>query len=180
MKVFFVLVIAFSLTGCANFATGRYSISTDNAVALRSLSGTQINVGSFTDKENISEIACHYHGPVTTLDGETFASFIQKAFTDELKMAGIYSKTAPVTITGRLDRIDYSTAFASEWELMLTLYASTGKSVTVSENYKYTGSVFAAPGGECVQAALAFVPAVQNLIGKIIEQLPALNVSKPN
>lgn len=89
MKVFFVLVIAFTLTGCANFATGRYSISTDNAVALRSLSGTQVNVGNFTDKENISEIACHFHGPVTTLDGETFASFIQKAFTDELKMAGI-------------------------------------------------------------------------------------------
>lgn len=180
MKVFFVLVMAFSLTGCANFATGRYSISTDNAVELRSLSGTQINVGNFTDKENISEIACHFHGPVTTLDGETFASFIQKAFTDELKMAGIYSKTAPLTITGRLDRIDYSTAFGSEWELMLTLNASTGKSVTVSENYKYTGSVFAAPGGECVQAALAFVPAVQNLIGRIIEQLPVLNANKPN
>lgn len=63
---------------------------------------------------------------------------------------------------------------------MLTLNASTGKSVTVSENYKYTGSVFAAPGGECVQAALAFVPAVQNLIGKIIEQLPVLNANKPN
>jgi len=172
MKMIIVLATVVFLSGCANFATGRYSISTDNAVALRSLSGTQVNVGNFTDKDNISEIACHFHGPVTTLDGETFASFIQKAFTDELKMAGIYSKTAPITITGRLDKIDYTTAFGSEWELLLTLNSSNGKSVTISENYKYTGSVFAAPGGECAQAALAFVPAVQNLIGKIIEQLP--------
>ncbi len=112
-----------------------------------------------------------FHGPITTLDGETFASFIQKAFTDELKMAGIYSKAAPVTITGRLDHIDYSTAFAHRWELTLTLISTTGKTVTVTENYDYAGSVFAAPGGECIQAALAFVPAVQNLLGKIIEQL---------
>jgi hypothetical protein len=181
MKMIFVLVIAVFFTGCANFATSRYSISTDNTIALRSLSGTQLNVGNFTDKKNISKIACHYHGPVTTLDGETFASFIQKAFTDELKMAGIYSKTAPVAITGRLDHIDYSTAFGHKWELTLTLNASTGKSVTVTENYSYSGSVFAAPGGECAQAALAFVPAVQNLIGKIIEQLPLslLNKSSP-
>ncbi len=175
MKILFTLAIAFSLTGCGNFATGRYSISTDNAVALRSLSGIQLNVGNFTDKDNISEISCHSHGPVTTLDGETFASYIQKAFTDELKMSGIYLKTAPVTITGRLDHIDYSTAFASKWDLTLTLNSSNGKSVTVTENYDYKGSVFAAPGGECVQAALAFAPAVQNLIGKAIEQLPEIS-----
>jgi hypothetical protein len=178
MKKLIILTIAFFLAGCANFATNRYSISTDNAVALRSLSGTQLNVGNFTDKDNISEISCHFHGPVTTLDGESFASFIQKAFTDELKMAGIYSKNAPVTIIGNLDKIDYSTAFGHEWLLILKLNSSTGKSVTVTENYKYSGSVFAAPGGECAQAALAFVPAVQNLIGKTIEQLPFL--LKPN
>lgn len=173
MKMTIVLVIAIFLAGCANYSTGRYSISTDNAVALRSLSGTQINVGSFTDNESISEIACHFHGPVTTLDGETFVSFIQKAFTDELKMAGLYSKTAPVTITGRLDHIDYSSV-TSQWDITLTVNASTGKSATITENYRFSGSVFASPGGECVQNALAFVPAVQNLNGKIIEQIPVL------
>jgi hypothetical protein len=174
MKTVIILVTLLFISGCANFATNRYSISTDNAVALRSLSGTQLNVGNFVDKENISEISCHYHGPVTTIDGEPFAKFIEKAFSDELKMSGIYSKTAPVTISGYLDHIDYSTAFDSRWDLTLTLNSSTGKSVTITESYQYKGSVFAAPGGECAQAALAFVPAVQNLIGKIIQQLPSI------
>ncbi len=174
MKNIVVLLIALILTGCGNFATGRYTISTDNAVALRSFSGSPINVGNFTDKENLSAIACHTHGPVSTLDGETFASFIQKAFTDELKMAGLYSKAAPVTITGNLDHIDYTTALGHQWDLTLTLNSSTGKSATVSEIYKYSGSVFAAPGAEYAQAALAFVPAVQNLNAKIIAELPML------
>jgi hypothetical protein len=174
MKSLIVLFFALFLAGCGNYATDRYSISTDNAVALRSYSVTKINVGDFVDEENLSSIACQYHGPVTTLDGETFASFLQKAFTDELKMAGIYSKEAPVTISGRLDEIDYSTAFSISWELKLTLISSTGKSATVSKTYKYKGSIFGTPGGECAQAALAFVPAVQNLNAKIIEQLPML------
>lgn len=165
-----VLIMLLFITGCANYATGRYSVSPDNAVALRSISGMQVNVGNFTDEKNISAIACHFHGPVTTLDGETFASFIQKAFTDELKMAGIYSKTAPVTITGSLDHIDFS-SISSQWDIVLTLKSSTGKSVTITENFKFSGSIFASPGGECVQNALAFVPAVQNLIGKMIAEM---------
>lgn len=175
MKRIFVLAIVGLLGGCANFATGRYTVSTDNVVALRSLSGTQIAVGEFTDPENRRELACQYHGPMVTLDGETFASFIGKAFADELKMAGLYSATAPVTITGRLDQIDNSTAFGTDWELTLTVFASTGRSGTITEKYDYKGSVFSFdPGAECEQVALAFVPAVQNLIGKIIQQLPLL------
>ena len=175
MKIAHVVAISLFLSGCANFATGRYTISADNAVALRSLSGTQINVGEFTDPEDRKEIACQYHGPLVTLDGETFASFIGKAFADELKMAGIYSKSAPVTISGTLDHIANANAFSTKWELTLTVRTSTGRSVTVTETYDYKGSVFSLdPGAECEQAALAFVPAVQNVVGQIIQQLPGL------
>ena len=166
---------AMMLTGCAHYATGRYTIATDNAVALRSMSGMQVNVGAFTDAKNTTEISCHMHGPVSTLDGETFASFIRKAFVDELKMSGVYSASAPVTVSGRLDTVDYKTAFGTEWDFTVTLTASNGKTATVTETYVYRGSkVRWDAGGECEQVALAFVPGVQNLVGKMIAQLPML------
>lgn len=174
MKYVIILFTVCIISGCGSFATNRYSISTDNAVMLRSFEGSQLNVENFFDKNNVSEISCHFHGSVHTVDGEPFAKFIEKALSDELKMAGVYSKTAPVTISGHLDSIDFSTAFDTRWDITLTLKSSTGKSVTITENYQYNGSVFGSDGGECGQAALAFVPAVQNLVGKIIAQLPNL------
>lgn len=164
------LVILFAITifisGCSTYSASRYSISTDNVVALRSLNGQSVNVGAFSaTKSGEKEIMCRGVGPIKTPDGEPFSEYVRKAFLDELKIANVYSVSAPVTITGNLDAIDFSSS-SGDWNLSLTISSSNGKSMSVSETYSYTSSFYGETA--CNQTAQAFMPAVQNLVGKVV------------
>lgn len=167
MKKLFVLsAIAILASGCSTYSATRYSISTDNVVALRSLNGTTVNVGAFSASiPGQTEIMCRGVGPIKTPDGEPFSEFVRKAMLDELKIANAYSSSAPVTITGNLDAIDFSSS-SGNWNLALTVRSSNGKSMSVSERYGYTSSFYGETA--CNQTAQAFMPAVQNLVGKIV------------
>lgn len=92
---------------------------------------------------------------------------------DELKISTIYSANAPVTLTGNLDAIDFSSASGS-WNLALTLKSSNGKSISVAEQYAFTSSFYGETA--CNQTAQALMPAVQNLVGKAVRspEFPAL------
>lgn len=150
-------------------------MSVDNAVALRSWKGTKLNIGNFKDATNNAIMSCNYKGDITTMDGESYAQFIRNALITELKFADIYSESAPVTITGTLDQVDNSTAVATDWTFAMTVGSSTGKSFSVVENYNYNGSIVGTASSTCGASASAFVPAVQNLVGKIIERLPTIS-----
>ena len=165
-KLIVLSAIAMFASGCSTYSASRYSISTDNVVALRSLNGKMINIGAFSaSTPGQSEIMCRGVGPIKTPDGETFADFVRKALLDELRIANAYSSSAPVVITGNLDAIDFSSNSGS-WNLALTVRSSNGKSMSVSENYKYTSSFYGETA--CSQTAQAFMPAVQNLVGKVV------------
>jgi hypothetical protein len=161
------VITSFSvLSGCSTYSAARYTSNADNIVALRSLNGKVVNVGTFSaTKPGEKEIMCRGVGPIKTPDGEPFADFVRKALVDELQLAGAYSKTAPVTLTGNLDAIDFSSA-SGNWNLALTVKSSNGKSITASEQYAFTTSFYGETA--CNQTAQAFMPAVQNLVGKIV------------
>ncbi len=108
---------------------------------------------------------CRGVGPIKTPDGEPFADFVRKAFLDELKIANAYSAKAPISLTGNLDAIDFSSSSGS-WNLALTVKSSNGKSLSISENYPFTTSFYGETA--CNQTAQALMPAVQNLVGKIV------------
>ena len=161
-----VLLLLVLLSGCSTYSAHRYSVSTDNVVALRTLSEKTLNVGPFTAAEpGQNQIMCRGVGPIKTPDGEPFSEFVRKALVDELRMANAFSPAAPVTLTGNLDRIDFSSA-GGNWNLALTVISSNGKSMTVTEEFKYTSSWYGETA--CNQTAQALVPAVQNLIGKLV------------
>jgi hypothetical protein len=161
-----LLVLVALSSGCSTYAGSRYSIRADNVTALRNLSGKTINVGAFTGtKPGLSEIMCRGVGPIKTPDGEPFSEFIRKALIDELVIANAFSSTAPVTLTGNLDEIDFSST-SGVWNISLTVKSPNGKSMTVIENYSYTTSFYGETG--CNQTAQALMPAVQNLIGNLV------------
>jgi hypothetical protein len=118
---FIIVAVAFNIAGCASYVTGRYSMSVDNAVALRSWKGIKLNVGNFIDATKTTTVSCNYKGDIVTIDGESYEQFIRNALITELKFADVYSKSAPITITGRLDKIDNSTAFSTDWMLVVTI-----------------------------------------------------------
>ena len=166
LKIIMLSVMLAVISGCSTYAADRYSISVDNVTRLKTLNGTKINVGKFgSAKPSKSEIMCRGVGPIKTPDGQSFENFIRKALVDELKIAEVYSSTAPVTITGNLDAIDFSSA-SGNWNLTLTMKSSNGKSFVVAESYSFKTSYYGETA--CNQTAQALMPAVQNLIGKVV------------
>jgi hypothetical protein len=159
------ILIALS-SGCSTYAASRYAICVDNVTILRDLGGKTINVGAFTaTKPGQNEIMCRGVGPIKTPDGEPFSDFIRKALIDEMVIANVFSYKAPVTLSGNLDNIDFSSA-SGTWDLSLTINSSNGKSLSVTENYSYTTSFYGETA--CNQTAQALMPAVQNLIGRVV------------
>src|SRR2546430_3759598 len=81
-------------------------------------------------------------GPVRTPDGRPFEDYIRRALVDELKVAEMLSDSAPVTLTGNLDKIDFN-SMAGDWTMHLTATSSNGRSLSVSSKYGFsTGPVF--------------------------------------
>ncbi|MBI5583811.1 MAG: hypothetical protein HY892_08290 [Deltaproteobacteria bacterium] len=164
-KLFGLLAVILIVSGCATFTPQQYSISVDNNAALRSLNGMTVNVGPFTSAPSIkNEVMCRGAGPISTPDKNPFSEYIRKALIDELKVANAFSATAPATITGKLEAIDFS-SMEGRWNIKLTLNSSNGKSMAVTENYSYETSFEGVRA--CEQTAKSLMPAVQSLIGRL-------------
>lgn len=168
-----LLAVGMLASGCSTFVPARYSISADNISTLRTYRGHTLNVGEFTSPTVTSQFACRAAGPLVAPDQETFGEYVRKALIAEFKIAEIYSATAPVTLTGTLEHLDFSST-GGTWDMTLTVQSSTGRSLKVSEQYKFETSFVAETA--CNQTAQAFMPGVQNLISKIVNhaEFPAL------
>ena len=162
-----VLVILLGNVACSTYAANRYAISVDTQELLRKNTSNKVNVGEFTSvDEGATSLACRGVGPIKTPDGETFDAYVRKALVDELRMADLFSADGPVTLTGTLDAIEFSSTEGS-WDLMLTVRSSNGNSLAVKEHYDFSSSFFGETA--CNQTAQTLMPAVQNLIGKLVK-----------
>ena len=166
LAVFLGLTLA--TAGCASFPASRYSITGETVAALRTFQGHTIGVGPFTAaKPGQTEIMCRGAGPVTAPDGEPFEQFIRKALINELTIAGMYASGAAVTLTGRLDEIDFSSGMTdAAWKIAVTLTAAGGKTIAVREDYRFS-STFVGDVA-CERTARALMPAVQSVVGKLV------------
>jgi hypothetical protein len=111
------------------------------------------------------DASCRAAGPIQLPGDITFEAYIQKAFTDELKLAGRYDAQSPVTLTGKISELSFSSTGGS-WNIALKLDSSNGKTLSASEHYEFHTSYSAASA--CHNVADAFQPAVQALIGKVV------------
>ena len=173
-----LLLVALVGSACSSYTIPRYGLSAENIAGLRRLN-QKVNVGRFTATPlGRTEIGCRSKGPVRTPDGRPFEDYLQRALIEELKVAEKLSDSAPVTLTGHLNQIDFS-SMRGDWTMDLTVTSSNGRALTVSSKYDFkTGPAFTlAPwgGGQaaaderaCAETAQAFVPAVQVLIGKLV------------
>lgn len=175
-KLSLISIVLLGVSSCSTYSVNRYAVSVDNVSTLKSVAGENINVGEFNSvEESKTSIMCRGVGPIKTPDGKTFEGFIRKAFVDELTMADAYNADAPVTLTGTLESIDFSSASGS-WDIAMTINSSNGKSISVLESYSFTSSFYGETA--CNQTAQALMPAVQNLIGKIVQNSDFPNLIK--
>ena len=161
---------AFVLTACETPTTQRYAISADNNQAIKAIGATGVGVKPFAAPADFSA-NCRALGPMRVADNLTHTQYIQKAFEDELKIAGAYAGTSPrVTLGGRINKIEFSSSkglTGGYWLIDMSLESSNGKKLDVSENYDFS-SGFAA-NEACRNTAEAFSRAVQNLVGKAVK-----------
>ncbi|MGO4307917.1 hypothetical protein [Cupriavidus sp. RAF12] len=170
MKRVLIAVSALCLAACSTYMPQRYSISADNNVALKSLSVGNINVGSFSGVKDFNGM-CRGAGPIAPPDSISFEAYVQKALADELKVAGMFDdKTPKVTLSGALTQLEFSSSRAltgGSWDIGLVVSSSNGKKVSASEHYEFNSGFIADTA--CKQTAEAYLPAVQNLIGKVVK-----------
>jgi hypothetical protein len=171
MKNRFALVfpMMLALGACSTFTTPRYSINADTNVALKSLQASNIAVGSFSGPA-VFDNSCRAAGPLAPPDGMTYTTYIAKALEDELKVAGIYAATSPkFTLTGEVKKLDFSSSrglTGGSWDIDVIINSSNGKSMSMSEHYEFESGFIADTA--CKQTAEAYMPAVQDLINKIV------------
>lgn len=104
------------------------SVHPDTITALRSHTGKSVKLATFTsDKPGKSEIMCRLAGMIQTPGGVPFERYVEGAFRTELLVAGLATDAAPVTLTGHLERMHFSTGTEAIWEIMVALTSSNGR-----------------------------------------------------
>ena len=165
-----VILLSWLIAGCSTYAADRYAVSMDTQAELKQIipqsPNQMIAVDQFTASEpGQTEIGCRAVGPIKTPDGETFEAFVQKALIDQLRLAELHAPDAPVHIGGNLNEISFS-SMDGLWSLALTVTDNGGRSFSVREDYDYDSSFYGETA--CNQTAQALMPAVQNLIRKVV------------
>lgn len=158
---------ALLFTGCG-VKTADYSVSAENVQKLRQLGDVKIGLDSFTAvNKDESMIMCRLSEPIETPNDEPFEKFIEKAFKDEMIIAGIYDEKADIKISGNLKRIYGSSVIGNAfWSYDMNISSSNGKSFDIKSVYEY-GSSFSAYAA-CENMGSSFVPSVKKLIKDII------------
>ena len=168
-KTIAALLIACSLSACETPTTQRYAISADNNQAIKALGTSGVGIAGFVAPGDFSA-PCRGLGPLPVADGLSHPQYIQKAFEDELKLAGAFAPSpARVALTGKIERLEFSSTRAvtgGSWTIDLSVKSSNGKSLRVNEYYEFS-SGFAAQEA-CRNTAEAFSRAVQDLVGKTV------------
>ena len=168
-KLAATLILGVLLAGCETPVTGRYSILADNNVAIRTLGVNGVAIGAFAPPATF-DANCRALGALQVSDNLTHTQYIQKAFEDELKVAGAFALSSPrVTLTGQVPRLEFSSTRAvtgGSWTIDLVLISSNGNRMAVTEYYEFTSGFIATEA--CRQTAEAFLRAVQNLVGKTV------------
>jgi hypothetical protein len=164
-----IVTVALILAGCETPTTQRYSISPNNDQVIRALNTNGVSVGPFTGAKSF-DLSCRAVGALQVADGMTHVEYIQRAFEDELKVAGALATASPrVSLTGLVDRLEFSSTrglTGGSWNIDLTLTSSNGKVLKVSEYYEFKSGFSGMEA--CRNTAEAFLRAVQDLVGKAV------------
>ena len=112
-------------------------------------------------------------------DREPPSEYVRKALIDELRLAGVYSASSPVTLIGSVDAAERSSlASDPRWEIALTIASSNGRRRAAAVTYAVPSDV--AGDTACQSHAKALVPAVQDLISKFVRSPYFAELASPS
>jgi len=153
------------MTGCA-FNVAPYGASVKNVEALKAASIKPVSVARFeAAKPGQASISCRAAGSVKV--EPSFETYIEKAFIDELKLAGLYDPNSSLKLSGKLEQIDFSSGISDgNWTFTLVVSNARNESFSTQSKFPFSGSFIADKA--CQEVAQAFGPAVQKLIEDVV------------
>ncbi|HZM37393.1 MAG TPA: hypothetical protein VFC18_23240 [Burkholderiales bacterium] len=160
-----LVAIASAMSGCA-YNASPYGASVTNVEAIKTINIKPVAVGKFqAAKPGQSSITCRAAGSVSV--SPSFEAYIEKAFIDELKLAGVYNPSSSLVLTGKLEEVDFSSGMTDgNWSFTLVITNSRNESLTTKSRFTFSGSFVADKA--CQETAQAFGPAVQKLIEDVV------------
>jgi len=155
------------LTACG-YTINPYGVSPDNVKALKASEIKPVAVGTFTAANpGTNFIICRAAGPVDTPDNKPFETYVQNAFVDELKLAGLYDAQSPIVVQGVLQQLDFNSVIGvAHWVFRLSISSNRAQGFEVKSSYDFSTNWIADKA--CQQVAQAFAPAVQKLIADTV------------
>jgi hypothetical protein len=170
VRLVIALLAACSVLGCQTPTTQRYAISADNLLAFTSIGATRVGTKTFVPPASF-DANCRGLGPIKVADNLTHTQYIQKAFEDELKLAGAFAAANPRVIIGaEVRKLEFSSTkgfTGGYWQIDIALESSNGRRLVVSEHYEFQSGVV--PTDACRNTAEAYSRAVQNWVGKAVK-----------
>jgi len=167
MKIaFFALPLFVAiLSGCA-YNVSPYGASVKNVESIKSNNIKPVAVARFQSaKSGLASITCRAAGPVTVTP--SFEHYIEKAFIDELKLAGAYDPNSSIILSGKLEEVDFSSGITDgQWLFTLVVSNVRNENFTTKSTFGFSGSFVADKA--CQETAQAFGPAVQKLVEDVV------------
>ena len=157
------------LSACQSYSPQRYTAVPDNAMVLKALTGATVRVSPFVLSAPFSA-SCRGGANIDPPVNLSYPGYLQAALSDELKVAGLYSEGSPrVTLSGDINRLEFSSTKSltnGEWAIGLKITSTNGKVANASVLYKFESGFEGSSA--CRRTAEAFLPAVQELIAKLV------------
>ena len=173
MKNIIVLLFALFLCACSSILTYQpppYSVSDDNASAIKRFGGGNISVGPFMNTAEFDNDCGITAGSVVMPNKIRFEDYIRDGLVDELKKTNMFDGASPkITLSGTVEELSFFSRrhiYTSTWKIGLRVTSSNGQSVYVTEHYDFDAG--AGSHADCQRVADAYMPAVQKILGKFI------------
>jgi hypothetical protein len=180
MKYKLAILVAFLslVTGCSTTRNvAPYETSAQNVETLKSYKLQPVSVGTFQASENLAvkRQPGNQENPATAYRkcaddfvtvSPSFEGYIEQAFIEELKLAGIYNAASPLVLTGKLETINSFVWGHGQWSFTLTLTNARNESFTTELAFKFPTAF---RGHACASIAREFAPAIQKLITDVIQ-----------
>lgn len=148
-----------------------YSVSAPNVQAIRALPAT-IRLGQITGSQ--TSVSCRLQ-LIAPENDTTFASYIRKAFEDELVVANAPPHDKVVELSGSLKNVDVDCGIINgDWTINIAVSVNNQPPVVIKTVRQFDGNYFGAIVTR--RAHAAFVPSVQQLIGDILTN-PAMQAA---
>jgi hypothetical protein len=162
-----LLPLALAVTVCAVSACSVpfpvYSVSAPNVQAIRALPAT-IRLGQITGSQ--TSASCRLQ-PIAPENDTTFASYIRKAFEDELVIANAPPHNKVVELSGTVKNVDVDCGIIDgDWTIDMAVSVNSQPPVEIKTVRRFDGNY----AGVIVlnRAMTAFVPSVQQLIDDVL------------